>query len=372
MKKSSRILYFSYPQSCLDAPHQAMAAIQLIRAGFTLDFFCWGCGELLPGLGQDRYHETKKEGFSSAYRLFLLLLKELFFSKKYDVVYVQGAQQTPFLFWLPLLKKKYRIIYHTQDFLEPSRHRFYEFFERRFARRAWRVICNEANRARFMKSYYKLETMPDVIQTALPSDWPRPLKDDTLRAKLLGLSEIDSEEFRLIAVGGGYSTVRCSEKAIEAISLLPKNYRLLFTGLSDEGREALQRHQVSDRAIILKRLPFQEMLRHYAVCDVGLLLYANDGIGNYYQAPGRLTEYMSVGLPFVASNFPNFELLALKYELGKVCDSEDPQSIARAIQDVCEVAVYKRDRNRDQLRSLSRTAFSYEKQAVPLLEMLSE
>ena len=372
MDKSSRIFYFSYPQSCLGAPHQAMAAVQLIKEGFVLDFFCWGRGEPLPGLMQDRYHGIKKDSLRSAYSLFLLLLRELFFSKKYDVIYVQGAQQTPFLFWLPLLKKRYRIIYHTQDFLEPRRHRFYEFFERRFARQAWRVICNEANRARFMKSYYRLETMPDVIQTALPKDWPRPARDDTLRAELLASSEFDLQEARLVAVGGGYSSVRCSEKLIKAMTLLPKNYRLIFTGLSDEGREALQRNQVTDRAIILERLPFQELLRYYAVCDVGLLLYANDGIGNYYQAPGRLTEYMSVGLPFVASNFPNFELLSLKYGLGEVCDSEDPKSIARTIQDVCELAVYERDRNRDRLRSLSRTVFSYEQQAVPLMEMLSE
>lgn len=349
-----------------------MAAVQLIREGFALDFFCWGHGEPLPGLSSDRYHEMKKTGVYSAFTLLLRLTRELLFSKKYDVVYVQGAQQTPFMFWIFLLKNRYRIIYHTQDFLEPNRHRFYEFFERMFARQAWRVICNEANRARFMKSYYRLETIPDVIQTALPKDWPRPSREEALRAELLASSDIDLQEARLVAVGGGYSSVRCSEKVIEAMALLPKNYRLIFTGLSDEGREALQRHQVKDRAIILELLPFQELLRHYAVCDVGLLLYANDGIGNYYQAPGRLTEYMSVGLPFVASNFPNFELLSFKYGLGKVCDSEDPKSIARTIQDICEEAVYERDHTRDRLRSLSRTVFSYEEQAASLMEMLSE
>ncbi|MFT5701685.1 MAG: glycosyltransferase involved in cell wall biosynthesis [Desulforhopalus sp.] len=372
MNKSSRIFYFSYPQSNIDAPHQAMAAIQLLREGFTLDYFCWGHGEPLLGLATDRYHEIKKDGICSAYKLFILLLKELFFSKKYNVVYVQGAQQTPFLFWLPFLKKRYRIVYHTQDFLEPCRHRFYEFFERWFTRRAYRVICNESNRARFMKSYYNLETMPDVIQTALPKEWPLPSWDDTLRAELLAFAEIDFQEGRLVAVGGGYSSVRCTEQLIEAMTLLPKNYRFIFTGLSSEGHEALQRHKVINLAIILERLSFQKLLRHYAVCDAGLLLYANDGIGNYYQAPGRLTEYMSVGLPFVASNFPNFELLSLKYNLGKVCNTEDPEDIARTIQEVCDVTVRERENNRNRLQELSRTVFSYEKNFSPLVEMLSE
>ena len=347
-----------------------MAATYLIKAGYSLDFFCWGSGEPLPGLQPERYHEIKKKGAYSAFNLLVLLIRKLLFSNKYDIVYVQGAQQTPFLFWLPLLKKRYRIIYHTQDFLEPGRHLFYEFFERRFVQQAWRVICNEANRARFMKSYYRLKNMPDVIQTALPKDWPRPSRDETLRRKLLASSKIDMHEARLVAVGGGYSSVRCSERLIEAMTLLPKNYRFIFTGLSDEGREALQKQQVVDRAIILERLDFQKLLDHYAVCDVGLLLYSNDGIGNYYQAPGRLTEYMSAGIPFVASNFPNFELLSLKYGLGKVCDSEDPESIAKSIQDICEVSVNERDRNREKLWTLAETVFSYEEQAVPLVEML--
>ena len=149
--------------------------------------------------------------------------------------------------------------------------------------------------------------------------------------------------------------------------MLPANYRLVFTGLSEEGLLALERHKVFDKAILCERLPFQGLLALYSICDVGVLFYANDGIGNFYQAPGRLTEYMSVGTPFVASAFPNFELLSLKYNIGKVCNSSNPKSIADCLHTVCDKSYDKLLLERKRLRALAKTQFCYETTAEEIL-----
>jgi glycosyltransferase involved in cell wall biosynthesis len=245
------------------------------------------------------------------------------------------------------------------------------------ARRAGWVICNEANRARFMKSYYRLPEMPTVVRTALPRDWPIPERDQDLRKKLIRQLNCKPTNCRLIAVGGSYLPGRCTDQLLAAMDFLPASYNLVFTGMKgkspdDPGMKAIREHGLTGRVILLDHLPFQDLLRYYAVCDVGMLLYPNDGIGNYYQAPGRLTEYMATGLPFVAFDFPNFRLLSLQHNLGVVCDPGSPESIADAIRQICERPQHKRQEERERLRKLARTEFAYESQAGRLEEIIRQ
>jgi glycosyltransferase involved in cell wall biosynthesis len=270
-----------------------------------------------------------------------------------------------------------RIIYHTQDFLEPGRHRVWAFFEKHIARKAAHVISNEPNRARFMASHYRLKKFPVVVRTALPREWPVPDRDSQLRQELLAKVGLrDEGSVRLVMAGGGYSKVRCSRELIRAVGRLDTRYVLVFTGMKpgtaayqttvDECRQA----GIQDRVVILPFLEFGDLLRHISACDVGILLYPNDGVGNFYQAPGRLTEYMSCGLPVVSSNFPGLELLVRKYQLGQVCDPESPPDIAEAIDRIGSLKTETLEENRVRLRKLAKTEFAYETQSWQIEEIL--
>jgi len=103
--------------------------------------------------------------------------------------------------------------------------------------------------------------------------------------------------------------------------------------------------------------------------DVGILLYPDDGIGSFYQAPGRLSEYLRCGIPIIASNFPGLELLVIKYDLGRVCEPTSPASIADAIRTVCEVGSSAASRRRERIRHLAERHFVYDLHA-PKLEAL--
>jgi glycosyltransferase involved in cell wall biosynthesis len=260
-----------------------------------------------------------------------------------------------------------RLIYHTQDFLEPGRHRFWSFFERVVARHAARVLCNEPSRARCLASLYGLARAPDVVPTYLPADWPRAPFDAQLRRDLLDRAGCtDFENARLIMHAGPLSDVRCASQLLHAIELLPRCYILVTTGESTPHRSALAPLQEQGRFLALPHLAHPELLRHCACCDSGLLLYPNDGIGNFFQAPGRLTEYLGAGLSIVASNFPGLASLVSEYDLGRVCDPDAPRDIARAIREVGDVPAARHAAERERLRTLARTRFAYEK-AEPIL-----
>lgn len=288
-----------------------------------------------------------------------------------DVYYIESSPVTLVALAALLLVPRRNIIYHTQDYLEPARFRFRAGVEKRFARRAGLVICNEPARARFMASNYSLSQVPIVVRTSLPAAWPTPDRDPAIRKDLLAsLGLEDLPKWTLVLHQGAFSDMRCSETLLRALALLPRDYLVVFTGtppnsLAEQlARNAARNLGLHGRLIFANREPFDELLRITASCDVGTLLYPDDGIGNFFQAPGRLTEYIGCGIPIIASHFPGLELVVLKYDLGRVCDSQDPSSIAEALQLIGVRSKQRQESERVRLTSIAKGELSYDSMAA--------
>ena len=367
-----QVLYIGYPLQETGAPHQAMAILHLTRQGVQTRFVAWGNStppSWLVSYTSLKYELFLKHGLLSGLRLLLGIFR-IFKQNRPDCVYVQGAQQTPFLLWLPFLKGKTSLLYHTQDYLEPGKHKFYKCCERFFAQRADWVISNEVNRARFMASSYRLKQMPKVIRTALPSWWKVPERDETYRQQLLAEAGLASvEQPRLIVAGEAYRQDRMGSELLQAFARLPSNYALVFSWMAPgiPSRLACETQMretgIEEKVIFLDALDFPSLLRIYACCDIGMLLYPNSSIGHFYQAPGRLTEYLRCGLPIVASNFPGLELLILKHSLGAVANPYEPTAIANAIDETGRMSDTELAATRSHLITLAETKLAYEKDA---------
>ena len=187
---------------------------------------------------------------------------------------------------------------------------------------------------------------------------------------MAGLGSV--EKPRLIVAGGGYDPGRMSSKVVDALAQLSGNYALVFTGMElgkpqrNACEEQLVRNNIDHRVIFLETLSCLHVLKLYAASDVGILLYPNSGIGHFYQAPGRLTEYLRCGLPFVTSHFPGLKLLTLTYNLGAIADPYDPASIAAAIRRVGDVPDADLAARRTRLIDLATSELVYETQAEPV------
>lgn len=220
--------------------------------------------------------------------------------------------------------------------------------------------------------------MPLVVRTSLPADWPARVPDSTSFLRQLIAHRAANPNTTVVMHAGVPSDARCGAELLKAIELLPSDCAVVFSGFSDSvaSREVIQKLErlISvGRVILLKDVEFDELLFAMRLCDIGLLLYRNDGIGNFFQCPGRLTEYLNSGLSVVASDYPSLRSVIMEHDLGSVCDSYDAEEIARAITSESKRRKMRGDGvERVRLIGVAKSNLSYERDARRLEKRLQQ
>lgn len=81
------------------------------------------------------------------------------------------------------------------------------------------------------------------------------------------------------------------------------------------------------------RLPLQKVCEYYGKSTIGLAILHPEK--NYLQSlPTKIFEYMSFGMPFVASNFPDWKELIEKNKCGIVVDPFNIEQITDALHEI--------------------------------------
>ncbi len=250
----------------------------------------------------------------------------------YDVIYVNSqslSARAALALAGPKLGK--RLVYHNPDYYDPFSHPRYFRLERRFCRKVDLYLNNEFHRGYITQALYGIACPVVTAPPNLPACWPIPRPSAQKRAEMCGGSQ--SGQF-VIMLHGGYNEIRMVPELFRALALAPPHIRLVMTGREHRRAEvdrSLASLGIEGRVHRLPRVSFQEMLAYTVNADAGVLLYQNNDIGNFFTAPGRLTEYLACGSPVLASNHTGLENLVLRYGLGETVLSTDPKDIAAGI-----------------------------------------
>jgi glycosyltransferase involved in cell wall biosynthesis len=263
----------------------------------------------------------------------LALMKQLLRARhgSYDALYLQGQALAPRAA-IAMLGPKFsnRLLYHNSDYFSPIDHPLRFALERRLCRKADLYVNAEFHRAYITAEMYGVRCPVLTLPANLPRQWPIDAPSAAKRQQMTGGNP---DAFVLMA-HGGYSSLRMTQQLLQALATLPSRFRLVMTGGSptrDTVDEALEKTGIADRVVRLPRLQFQEMLSYSVNADAGVLLYKNSDLGNFFQGPGRLTEYLACGLPLLSSDHTGLDNLVRKFNLGESADATNPQSIAEAI-----------------------------------------
>jgi glycosyltransferase involved in cell wall biosynthesis len=148
----------------------------------------------------------------------------------------------------------------------------------------------------------------------------------------------DQRPMKIVYIGG-MSAIRGVREMITALSLVPKHLNITLTIAGTFDSKTLENEVMN-----LPGWSSVEYLGHQTrsqVSDIlaksraGLVLYHPEP--NHINAqPNKLFEYMSAGIPVIASNFPLWREIVTDSKCGLLVNPLNPQEIANAIQTLLE------------------------------------
>ncbi len=145
-------------------------------------------------------------------------------------------------------------------------------------------------------------------------------------------------ERKLVVYQGSIQENRGIEPAIDAVASMD-GVVLVIIGYGHH-RPVLER-QVRERGLddVVKffgPVPNDELLAYTASADVGLCNIVNSSVSYYTTLPNKLFEYVMAGTPVIGSDSPEIGRVVRETGTGEVCDPEDPQALAAAIERILE------------------------------------
>jgi len=143
----------------------------------------------------------------------------------------------------------------------------------------------------------------------------------------------------VLGIAGSLGRDEAVPAVLEAMAGLAPNVKLCVVGGGDakvaEVRALAAARGLSGRVVFTGRLPTAEYLRQTAILDLGLALYFPTTKNQTTVVPLKLFDYMGLGIPILASDFPEMRRILLEIcACGAVTDPEDAAAIRRAIQDL--------------------------------------
>lgn len=179
-----------------------------------------------------------------------------------------------------------------------------DFIERRFGKHANHIFTVSDGIA----EKYRKKNFP--VTTIYNSRPIFPLKEEQNYLKFkksLGFSEKDF----IVGFVGAIRTERGVETLIEILKELEENIKLLIIGGPESEMNRFKAHSkeygVENRVVFTGALDGGIVLDYVSVFDVGTVIIPPLTLNYIFNAPNKLFDYMGVGIPIIASNFPDMK-----------------------------------------------------------------
>jgi glycosyltransferase involved in cell wall biosynthesis len=192
------------------------------------------------------------------------------------------------------------------------------------------IIMPEKNRIAYFRGKY-----PDAPKIWLLENFPCRSEIPNRKNDLFRDKYPIKENQKIILYTGILAFRRHIEDLIHAMSICADGFILIILGHAFKGYdEALLRLvnklHLADKVFFNKAVPYANVIDYMASCDIGIALYRNTNLNNFYCASNKIYEFIALGKPIITNNYPGVLEIVQSFGQGVCLATVTPESLAEA------------------------------------------
>jgi len=212
---------------------------------------------------------------------------------------------------------------HIESFDEPVKRMIWRPIHNRAIRRCDVILHAEANRLAYFHEHYPLPDTPQVVIENFPF-FVGELPERTP----------PGGEVRVIYLGG-FGRSRFTEEIIDAFATFGDSIRLDIVGFGFKGYvDEMQKRIESLGATNIRirpPVPYVEISKLLRSYHIGVALYRNTNLNNYYCAPNKVYDYLMNGLPVITNDYPGLVPVIEENRVGACIEDVSAPELRKAI-----------------------------------------
>jgi glycosyltransferase involved in cell wall biosynthesis len=166
------------------------------------------------------------------------------------------------------------------------------------------IIMPEKNRIAYFKKKY-----PNAPKIWLLENFPRKNEIPFERNDLFREKYPIKKNQKIILYTGLLASKRHIEDLIHAMEICAEHFVLVALGKAYKGYDRVlytmvNKLRLTNRVFLHRAVPYVELLKYMASCDIGIALYRNTDLNNFYCASNKVYEYIALGKPVVTNDYP--------------------------------------------------------------------
>lgn len=139
----------------------------------------------------------------------------------------------------------------------------------------------------------------------------------------------------IILQGSGINIDRGAEEAVLAMKNVDAILLILGSGdVVDILKKMVANHDLESKVIFKARMPYQEMMAHTLVADLGLTLDKDTNINYRFSLPNKLFDYIHAGIPVLASDLVEVKRVVEEFDIGDIVDEVSPGAISTKMNEM--------------------------------------
>jgi glycosyltransferase involved in cell wall biosynthesis len=134
----------------------------------------------------------------------------------------------------------------------------------------------------------------------------------------------------IILQGSGINMHRGAEESVEAMRYM-EDAVLLILGSGDvipHLKQMVKEHALENRVIFKGRMPYEQMMAHTHLANLGLSLDKDTNVNYRFSLPNKLFDY----IPVLGSDLVEVKRIIQDYGVGEIAQSFDPEKLAVQMQ----------------------------------------